>query len=116
MKLDFFSTLELPRVRHFTGLYGASAFCLLCGSIIHFTILLALAIGHSSRQSAFGFETRWQSSSGLGKTLWSPASGTAPATSAGHRNCNDRGGGCLMYVMFLVAQEENMVYLLTPQP
>lgn len=39
-----------------------------------------------------------ESSLGLGKTLQSPASGTAPATSAEHGNCDSRGGGCLMSV------------------
>lgn len=53
------------RMRHFTDLYAASAFCLLHSSIIHFTILLVLAIDHSSRL----LKPRWQSSSGLGKTL-----------------------------------------------
>lgn len=67
-------------------------FCLLRGSIIHFTIYHVISSYYSSRQSAFGFETRWQSSSGLGKALQSPASGTASATSAGHRNW---GGGCV---------------------
>lgn len=48
--------------------------------------------------STFGFETERQSSSGLGKTLQSPAPGTAPATSAGHGNCDGTGGGCLLCV------------------
>lgn len=38
-------------MRHSTGLYVASGFHLLCGSMIHFIILWPLAMGCSPRQS-----------------------------------------------------------------
>lgn len=39
------------RMRHSTGLYGASVFHLLCGSMIHFMILWPWAMGCFSRQA-----------------------------------------------------------------